>query len=130
MNYTSGEIRQSVLDFLGEKQPEFLEAVKARMFTFADIQDRIEKRDITAIVRATAPEDLLKAMIGAQDTAPQTFEFIINSLSSRVAEQLREEMADAGKVKVREAEEAQNAMLKVIRAMEAAGELALIAVDE
>ncbi|MEM9059170.1 MAG: FliG C-terminal domain-containing protein [Pseudomonadota bacterium] len=130
MNYTSGEIRQSVLDFLGEKQPEFLDAVKARMFTFADIQDRVEKRDVTAIVRATAPEDLLKAMIGAEETAPKTFEFIINSLSSRVSEQLREEMADAGKVKVREAEEAQNAMLKVIRAMEAAGELALIAVDE
>ncbi|MEM7213531.1 MAG: FliG C-terminal domain-containing protein, partial [Pseudomonadota bacterium] len=65
MNYTSSEIRQAVLEFLGEKQPEFLEAVKARMFTFNDIQDRIEKRDITAIVRATDPEDFLKAMIGA-----------------------------------------------------------------
>ena len=130
MNYTSSEIRQAVLEFLGEKQPEFLEAVKARMFTFADIQDRIEKRDITAIVRATDPDDFLKAMIGARDMAPKTFDYIMSSLSSRVAEQLQEEIADAGKVKVREAEEAQNAMLKVIRAMESAMEIQLIAIDE
>lgn len=130
MNYTSSEIRQAVLDFLGEKQPDFLEAVKARMFTFADIQDRIEKRDVTAIVRATDPDDFLKAMIGAKDMAPRTFDFIISSLSSRVSEQLQEEIAEAGKVKVREAEEAQNAVLKVIRAMEAAKEIQLIALDE
>ena len=130
MNYTSSDIRQAVLEFLGEKQPEFLEAVKARMFTFNDIQDRIERRDVTAIVRATDPEDFLKAMIGAKETAPKTFDFILSSLSSRVSEQLQEEIAEAGKVKVREAEEAQNAMLKVIRAMEAAKEIQLIAIDE
>ncbi len=130
MNYTSGEIRQAVLDFLGEKQPDFLEAVKARMFTFGDIQDRIEKRDITAIVRAADPDDLLKALVGAQETYPKTFEFIMSSLSSRVAEQMKEEISESGKVKVREAEEAQNAVLKVIRAMEAAKEIQLIVVDE
>lgn len=130
MNYTSGEIRHAVLEYLGEHQPEFLEAVKSRMFTFADIQDRIEKRDITAIVRATDPEDFMKAMIGAKETYPKTFEFILGSLSSRVAEQLQEEIGEAGKVKVREAEEAQNAVLKVIRAMEAAKEIQLIAIDE
>ena len=130
MNYTSGEIRQAVLDFLGEKQPEFLEAVRAKMFTFGDIQDRIEKRDITAIVRATDPDDLLKALIGAKETNPKTFEFIMSSLSSRVSEQMQEEIAESGKVKVREAEEAQNAVLKVIRGMEAAKEIQLIAIEE
>lgn len=130
MNYTSGEIRQAVLDFLGEKQPEFLEAVKARMFTFADIQDRIERRDITAIVRAVDPEEFMKAMIGAKETYPKTFEFILGSLSSRVAEQLQEEIGESGKVKVREAEEAQNAVLKVIRAMETSKEIQLIAIEE
>ncbi len=130
MNYTSGEIRQAVLDFLGEKQPEFLEAVRAKMFTFGDIQDRIEKRVITAIVRATDPDDLLKALIGAKETNPKTFEFIMSSLSSRVSEQMQEEIAESGKVKVREAEEAQNAVLKVIRGMEAAKEIQLIAIEE
>ena len=39
-------------------------------------------------------------------------------------------VAESGKVKVREAEEAQNAVLKVIRAMEAAKEIQLIVIDE
>ena len=130
MNYTSSEIRQAVLEFLGEKQPAFLEAVKARMFTFADIQDRVDRRDVTAIVRATDPDDFLKAMIGAKENAGKTFDFIMGSLSSRISEQLQEEIAEAGKVKVREAEEAQNAVLKVIRAMESAKEIQLVAIDE
>ena len=130
MNYTSGEIRTAVLDFLGEKQPEFLEAVKAQMFTFGDIQDRIEKRDVTAIIRGADPDDLRTALVGAKDTYPKTYEFIMSSLSSRVAEQLQEEIGEVGKVKVREAEEAQNSILKVIRAMEAAKEIQLIAIDD
>lgn len=130
MNYTAGDVRQHVLSFLTETQPEFAEEVKRKMFTFEDIHERLEKRDVAAVVRGADGDDLLKALAGAADNAPQSAEYILSSISSRVAEQIRADLAEVGKVKIREAEEAQNAILKIIREMEASGELKLISEDE
>ena len=130
MNYAPGEIRNAVLSFLDDTQPELADAVKGSMFTFNDIPERIEKRDAAAIVRAVDEELILKALKGAEDNAPETAEFLLSSISSRVAEQLRESLSEIEKVKIREAEEAQNAVIKAIRELEAAGELRLIAIEE
>ncbi len=130
MNYTPGDIRQAVLGFLDETQPELAEAVKASMFTFQDIPERIERRDMAGVVRQVDNDTLLNALKGAEDNAPETGEFILASISSRVAEQLRESLGEIEKIKIREAEEAQNAVLKAIREMEASGELKLIAIDD
>jgi flagellar motor switch protein FliG len=130
MNFTSGEIRQAVLSFLDDSQPELGDAVKRSMFTFQDIQDRVEKRDVAAIVRNVEQDELLKALKGAEQNAPATADFFLTSISSRMAEQLREALGEIDKVKIREAEEAQNGVLKAIRDLEAAGELKLIALDD
>lgn len=130
MNYAPGNIRQAVLSHLDENEPEFADEVKRKMFTFEDIHERIEKRDIAAVVRVTEPDTLLKALAGAADNAVETREHILSSISSRVAEQIRADLAEQGKVKIREAEESQSAMLKVIRDLEAAGELSLIPIDD
>lgn len=130
MTYTSGRVRQSVLSFLDEQKPDLAQAVKASMFTFADIHIRVEKRDVAGLVRQINQDLLLKAMTGAKENAPETYEFVLSSVSSRLAEQLREELAEYPKVKIREAEEAQNAILRTVQAMEAAGELKLIQPEE
>jgi len=126
MNFTPGNTRQTVLDFLDKEDAELADLVKRKMFTFQDIPDRIEKRDIPTIVRAVDGEVFLKAMSGAAETAPETREYMLSSISSRVAEQVRADIAELGKVKVREAEEAQTAILKVIRDLQDTGDLKLI----
>lgn len=130
MNYTTGEIRQAVLGFLDQTQPELADAVKGSMFTFQDIHERVERRDVAAIVRNIEQDAMLKALKGAIDNAPASHEFILTSMSSRMAEQVREQLDEVDKVKVREAEEAQQEFLKVIRDLEAAGELKLIEIDD
>ena len=130
MNYTRGDIRQSVLSFLDETQPELADAVRATMFTFQDIHERVERRDVSAIVRGIDQDQLIRALKGAEENAPDVYEFILSSISSRVAEQFREALGEIEKVKVREAEEAQNGVLKRIREMEAVGELKLIAIED
>jgi len=130
MNYAPGNVRNAVLAHLDQTEPEFAEEVKRKMFTFEDIPDRVERRDIAAIVRVTEPDVLLKALAGAADNAQEAREFILSSISSRVAEQIRGDLADLGKVKIREAEEAQSTMLKVIRDLESQGDLSLIPIEE
>ena len=130
MNYVSGEIRQHVLTHLEDKTPEFADEVKRKMFTFEDIPTRVERRDIAAVVRIVNQEMLLKALAGASENAPEAAEFILTSISSRVAEQVREELGEMGKVKKREAEEAQSEVIKAVRQLEAQGELKLIALED
>ena len=130
MNFTTGEIRQAVLSYLDEVQPVLAEEVKRKLFTFQDIPKSLERRDVTAVVRATDPDALLKALAGAAETAPETQEFLLSNISSRVAEQLRADLAELGKVRAREAEEAQTAVVKVIRDLESSGALALISEDD
>ena len=130
MNYAPGNIRHSVLSFLNDSHSELSDEVKRKMFTFPDIPERIEKRDIAGIVRQTDQETLLKALAGATDNAPAAREFILSSISSRVAEQVRADLAEMGKVKIREAEEAQTGILKIIRQLESQGELKLIPIEE
>ncbi|MEM7060685.1 MAG: FliG C-terminal domain-containing protein [Pseudomonadota bacterium] len=130
MNYAPGNIRQSVLAYLDETQPEFSDKVKRKMFTFQDIPKRLEKRDIAAVVRAVDGDVLLTALVGAGSNAADTRDFILASISSRVAEQLRADMAEVGKVKIREAEEAQNAILAVIRELETNAQIMLVPLDD
>ncbi len=130
MNYVTTEIRTDVLGHLDSTQPEFSEEVKKRMFTFEDIHERVERRDISAVVRAVEQDTLLKALGGAREHGQASREFILSSISSRVAEQLREELADYENVRTKDAEEAQTAVIKAIRTMERAGELKLVELDE
>lgn len=130
MNYAPGNIRQSVLTYLDENEPEFADQVKRKMFTFQDIPKRLEKRDVATVIRGVDGDTILKALVGASTNAPETRDFILSSISSRVAEQLRADMADVGKVKIREAEESQNAILSVVRTLESSGEVKLIPLEE
>lgn len=130
MNYAPGNIRQSVLSYLDETQPEFSDQVKRKMFTFQDIPKRLEKREVAAVVRAVEGDVLLTALVGAASNATETRDFILASISSRVAEQLRADMAEVGKVKIREAEEAQNAILAVIRELEKTDQITLVPLED
>ena len=51
-------------------------------------------------------------------------------MSQRLAQSLREEMAERGRVKEKDADEAMAAVVLVLRQLEAAGEIALIQPEE
>ena len=130
MNFAAGEMRTNVLGFLGRTEPDLLAEVRRKMFTFEDIPDRIEKRDITAVIRATPNEVLLPALAGASENAPTALDYILANISSRVADQIREEMEDLGKVKLRTAEEAQSKIINIIRGLQTEGVLTLVEPDD
>ena len=130
MNYAAGQMRADVLEFLGRTEPELLEEVRKKMFTFTDIPHRIDRRNITAIVRATPNEVLLPALAGAAENAPETRDYFLSNISSRVAEQLTDELDDLGTVKLRVAEAAQSEIVKTIRKLVADGTLEMLEPEE
>jgi flagellar motor switch protein FliG len=130
MNYTSPSIRDHILDHIEAEQPEFAEEIRRKMFTIEDIPARVPRRAVAAVVRSLDQEILLKALFVTKDSAPETGEFILSNISTRMSEQLREELGEITSVRRKEGERAQAEVIRVIRDLVARGEIELVEEDE
>jgi flagellar motor switch protein FliG len=119
--------REDVLKGLDETDAGFAEQVRKALFTFVHIATRLSPRDIPKVVRVVDNEVLVTALSYAStkpDLAP-VVDYIIASLSQRMGQSLREEMAGRGKIKDKDGETAMSAVVTGIRQLEGAGEVIL-----
>ncbi len=130
LNFAPGATRDEVLEGLDAEDATFAEEVRKAIFTFANIPERIDPRDVPKITREVDPATLVTALAGAQTAMPEAVEFILEAISKRMAEQTREEMAGLGAVKPKDAEAAMNSVINAIRELESTGEILLKAGDE
>lgn len=131
LNSSTTLTRDDVLTGLDETDQGFATAVRKAIFTFANIPERIAMRDIPKVMREVDQAQLMIALAGAPAAGYEASkEFILENMSGRMADQLREEINDAGKVKPADAEEAMSAVVNTIRAMESRGDLLLIVEEE
>lgn len=127
LNATSTPTRDEVLTGLEENDEVLAKAVRKAIFTFGNIATRIAPRDIPRILREVDNALLITAMAGAQDAGyAASHDFILENMSGRMADQLREDINDAGKVKMSDADEAMAAVVAAIREMEARGDLVCV----
>jgi len=127
LNSTRAVTRDDVLEGLDETDSGFAELVRRAIFTFANIPQRIAARDIPKVVRTLDQDALLTALTGAEDAGMQdSADYILENMSGRMADQLRDDMGDRGKVPAAEFEEAASQLVQTIRDMEAAGDLLLV----
>ncbi|MFD3189562.1 flagellar motor switch protein FliG [Sedimentitalea sp. HM32M-2] len=128
LNQSAATIRNDMLTGLEETDAKFALAVRKSIFTFAHIPTRLETRDVPKIIRAADPEVLVTALAAATDEdTKRAAEFLLANMSSRMADNLREEVQEKGAVKLRDGEIAMNEVVAAIREQEQAGELVLIA---
>ncbi|SPH17591.1 Flagellar motor switch protein FliG [Defluviimonas aquaemixtae] len=131
LNVVAAPTRDDVLLGLSETDEAFARQVRKAIFTFADIPDRIVGRDISKVIRGVDQATLVTALAGASGEAEaKAAEFILENLSGRMAASLREEVSERGTVKEKDADAAMNAIVTSLRALEASGELTLIAAGE
>lgn len=126
LNVSTAVTRDDVLQGLDEADAAFADQVRKAIFTFTHIPDRIAARDIPKIVRLVDATTLVTAFAAA--TTPQhtrVVDHFLENMSQRMAQSLREDMAQRGKVKDKDAEAAQGSIIAAIRQLETAGELAL-----
>jgi len=130
LNFSPAATREEVLDGLEQDDAVFASEVRKAIFTFANIPKRIDTRDVPKITRALDQAQLITALAAATGPLEEAAEFILGAMSKRMADQLREEIENLGTVKSADGEAAMNAVVSAIRALEAAGEVLLIAEDE
>ena len=130
LNFTPGATRDDLLEGLDEADADFAEEVRKAIFTFANIPERLDPRDVPKVTREIDPAVLVTALAGAAKTLPDVAEFLLEAISKRMAEQIREEITALGPVKPAEAEAAMNTIITAIRELENTGEILLKAGDE
>ncbi|WP_146585816.1 flagellar motor switch protein FliG [Puniceibacterium confluentis] len=131
LNYSASGIRDDVLEGLQESDSDFADAVRKAIFTFPNIPHRLNGIDVPKVTRDVDAATLATAIAGARsEEEASACEFLLENMSKRMAQGLRDEAAEKGSVKSRVAEEAMNAVVSAIRNLVAAGEIELLSPDE
>lgn len=127
LNFSPAATRDDVLEGLDQEDAAFAVEVRQAIFTFANLPERLDPRDVPRVTREVEPSALVTALAGATGALAPAAEFLLGAMSKRMAEQLREDIAALGTVTPQAAEEAMNAVVATVREMEAEGALLLIA---
>ena len=101
------------------------------IFTFANIPGRIAARDIPRVLREVDQGSLVLALAGAAAAGFEAArDYILDNMSGRMADNLREEIEEKGKVRPADAEEAMANIVDTIRQMEQSGDLELVVIED
>ncbi len=127
LDVSSAPTREDILAGLAEENQALAEEVRAAIFTFADIPDRLAKRDLPGLAREVEQDDLVRAIAAAQadPTLSDAATYILEGLPGRLADTIREGAEEAGEIAMEEAEAAFISVVRGIRAMSDRGEIKL-----
>lgn len=132
LNQAQQATRDQLLDGLVDIDPDFAEGVRKAIFTFRHIPFRLRPADVPRVLRGLDQGNLVVALTAATAAGGEdatTAEFILANISQRMAEGLREEMGERGRIKQKDAEAAMSAVVAAIRSAEQSGEITLIALE-
>ena len=133
LNSVGAATRDSVLAGLVDEDASFADDVRKAIFTFPDIATRLAAGDVPKITRNVDNAELVTALTAARAAGgpdAESADFILANMSQRMADSLREEMGERGKVKKSEGESAMNAVVGAIRDAVDSDEISLISTEE
>ena len=133
LNSAGSATRDDVLEGLQEEDSEFADQVRKTIFTFADIVDRVDTRDVPKITREVDAMILTQAIKYANDLGEEngaSANFILDNMSKRMADTIREEASGLATIKTKAGEAAFDEVITGIRRLEQTGELAFRTPDE
>ena len=128
LNAATSGARNAMLDDLDFAAPDFAARVRRAVFSWENIPDRLDPRDVPRVLRAVDNAAVLAA-IGLDQEGPVTT-FLLGAISPRLAEQMRGELEEVGRPKPDAAEAAQQAIASAVRAMAEKGDITLNAPEE
>jgi len=133
LNSSQPATRDSLLQGLGDADPDLAEKVRRAIFTFADIRNRVAPLDVPKVIRGIDGAVMVTAFAAAQAAGGEeaaVADFILANMSPRMAENLREEVKERGRVRRSDAEAAMSRIVTAIRERADAGEVTFIVADE
>lgn len=121
LNALDRRVCTPLLTALEERNPELVQALRQKMFTFEDVA-KLAPTAIQRILREVDLRDLAMALKSASDSVRDA---MLSCISKRAAETVMEEMTYMGTVKIRDIEGAHLRIVGIVRQLEAEGEIEL-----
>ena len=112
---------QLILDKMDTRDPEIAADIRKQMLTFNDLES-IDKRGFQALLREIPTEDLVIALKTASD---EMREKVFSNVSSRAADQIKEESELLPPMRLSEIEQVQRQVVDVARRLEDEGVLSI-----
>ncbi|MDE3203999.1 MAG: flagellar motor switch protein FliG [Acidobacteriota bacterium] len=126
LNHTDRATEQQILGELEQRDPDLAERIRNEMFVFDDLLS-LDDRSMQLIMRHVPLHELAVALKGADDDIRARFQA---NLSERAATDLLEELELLGPMRVSQVGAAQSAIAKMVRDLDAAGEITLSRGDD
>ena len=119
LNQTEGTAAQLILDEIEKSDPELVAKIRQQMFVFDDLT-LIDDRGLQKVLRGVETKELAVSLKAASEEVKQK---IFKNMSERASDMLKEEVEDMGPVRIKEVEDAQQTITRIIQDMEEKGEL-------
>jgi flagellar motor switch protein FliG len=121
LNMCDRNTEKTILEELETNIPDLADEIRKKLFVFEDIV-KLDDFSIQRVLREVDGKDLALAMRGASEEVRNC---IYRNQSKRASEMLKEELEFMGPVRIRQVEEAQAKIVKVIRTLEESGEIVI-----
>ena len=121
LNASSAALRDQILRDLDTTDQSYANGVRKSIFTYQDIAARLEARDVPAVMRDLGNESLMIVLAAAQPNDAATNEFLLDNMSKRMAETLREDSAAMSPPEAEAYENAASQIAATVRGLADAG---------
>ncbi len=116
-NRMDSTVSKDILENIAEINPKLVESIRHLMFVFEDLL----MVDVNSVKEVLSRVDRKILTIALKGTSDQMKAHMLQAMSTRGAEMMREDMDALGAVKIKDVESAQQQIIAVVRQMEAEG---------
>jgi flagellar motor switch protein FliG len=120
-NRLDSNTTKDILDSIEQVNPSLVETIRHLMFVFEDLL----LLNIEAVKEVLAKVDRKILTVALKGTSEQMKNHMLQAMSQRGAEMLREDMDALGPIKIKEVEGAQQQIISVVRVLETEGVISL-----
>ncbi|MBI5590609.1 MAG: flagellar motor switch protein FliG [Deltaproteobacteria bacterium] len=121
LNMTEGSAGERILNDIEEVNPDLAAQIKQMMFVFEDLV-LVDDKGMQKVLRRVETPKLALALKGASEEVKHK---IFKNMSERAGVMLKEEIEAIGAVRMRDVEEAQQNITKIIQELEAKSEIVI-----
>ncbi len=121
LNRSDRNTERSIFEALEEAEAELADSVRSRMFVFEDILD-LNDRSVQMVLRNVDNAVLATALKGVR---PEVRDKVTSNMSERAAQNLVEEIEVLGQMRLSDVQEAQGAVVQIIRGLEESGDIVI-----
>ena len=126
LNLSARATEKNVIEELERRDPDLAEEIKKRMFVFEDCM-LLDRKALAKIVDHIADKDLVLSL---KATDEQVRDHFWKSMEAERIDSIKEQIAQIGRIRLKDAEAAQQRVITVIRKLESEGEIIVARTDE